>query len=71
MKDGEQKTTSVRLPRDLLTRADALGEILPERFPEYEALVGSPMSRSAVLRLALVRGLESLEERVRLMKEGS
>ena len=52
--------TSMRLPRRLLARADALAPLL-EGHPAFAARVASWVSRSAVLRAALERGLEALE----------
>lgn len=49
----------LRLPEDLLERADALVEPM-SREPEMRLF---RMSRSAVMRIALQRGLEVLEER--------
>lgn len=46
-----------RLPSELLDRADAMVEVLAAE-PEFQAY---RMSRGVVLRLALHRGLESLE----------
>ena len=60
--------TSIRLPRDFLDRADALVPRL-DRVPEYAAL-GS-MNRSRVLRLAILKGLEVLEQRVQRRKGGA
>lgn len=50
--------TQLRLTRDLLKRADALIEVMAAD-PEVRAL-GMPM-RTAVLRLAIARGLKDLE----------
>ena len=50
--------TQLRLTRDLLARADALIEVVAAD-PEVRAL-GTP-TRTAVLRLALARGLKDLE----------
>jgi len=52
--------TSMRLPSSLLERADALIESL--QLDPSLSMMGS-MTRSKVLRLALARGLEDLEER--------
>lgn len=50
---------SLRIPVDALSRADRLAERLAAD-PRVAALAGKP-SRAAVLRLAIVRGLEVLE----------
>ena len=50
--------TQLRLTRDLLDRADALIEVMAAD-PEVRAL-GMP-TRTAVLRLAIARGLKDLE----------
>ena len=50
--------TQLRLTRDLLERADALIEVMAAD-PEVRAL-GMP-TRTAVLRLAIARGLKDLE----------
>lgn len=49
---------TLRLPQSLLDRADALLERLAR---EEEAVLLGRVSRSIVLRLAVLRGLESLE----------
>jgi hypothetical protein len=54
----DEVPTSVRLPADLVRRLDALIPRL-ERVPALAAL--GPLTRSKVLRLALVRGVETLE----------
>jgi uncharacterized protein (TIGR02266 family) len=61
MPGGEEDVVSVRLPRELLRRADKL---IP-KLKADDALnpFGLRASRSAVLRVALVRGLAVLEER--------
>lgn len=51
----------VRVPGDLLARADALIPDLRER-PEVRAVAWGEITRSAVVRLALVHGLAFLEE---------
>ena len=50
--------TTLRLPRSLVDRADALIDRLAE---DEEALLLGRVSRSIVLRLAVLRGLENLE----------
>jgi hypothetical protein len=49
---------SMRLPQEMLDRASALVPLLKSD-PEMSAL---PISRVGVLRLAIVNGLEGLEE---------
>jgi hypothetical protein len=58
--EGREVPTSMRLPERLLARADALAPLLEEH-PAFSARVSSRVSRSAVLRAALERGLEALE----------
>ncbi len=50
----------IRLPAALLERADALQPRIEAS--EYGAFMGSAVTRSAVLRLALVKGLAQLEQ---------
>lgn len=57
---GNDKATSVRLPEEVLERLDALAARLAED-PTIRALAGGTLSRSAVLRIAVTRGLEVLE----------
>ena len=52
--DDADVATSIRLPRELLARADAIAE-------RRAARLGERASRSAVLRLALERGIGVLE----------
>jgi hypothetical protein len=52
---------TLRIPSSLLERADALLESLAEN---EEALVLGRPSRSIVLRLAVLRGIEQLEAQV-------
>jgi hypothetical protein len=56
-----EKPTQIRLPRDVHERAAALVQGLAED-PELRAL--GRMSKTAVLRLAVLHGLEVLEQRV-------
>lgn len=56
-----EKPTQIRLPRDVHERAAALVSRLEED-PELRAL--GRMSKTAVLRLAVLHGLEVLEQRV-------
>ena len=51
--------TTLRLPQSLIDRADALIDRLAE---DEEALLLGRVSRSIVLRLAVLRGLEHLEQ---------
>lgn len=53
--------TTLRLPKSLVERADALIDVLAE---DEEALLLGRVSRSIVLRLAVLRGLEQLEGQV-------
>ena len=53
------KDIAVKLPMELVDRADALVPVF-EDVPEMR--VWSRISRTAVIRLALLRGLESLED---------
>lgn len=55
---------TIRLPQDLLDRADALIDRL-SKLPEYRAL---RITRSVVLRLALDGGLGALEARLATSK---
>lgn len=57
-----EKPTQLRLPRDVLVRAEALVPILAEH-PELRAL--GRLSKTVVLRLAVLHGLEVLEQRAR------
>jgi len=52
---------TLRLPQSLVDRADALTDALAR---DEEALLLGRVSRSIVLRLALLRGLEVLESQV-------
>jgi hypothetical protein len=57
-----EKPTQLRLSRDVHERAEALVQVLAED-PELRAL--GRMSKTAVLRLAVLHGLEVLEQRAR------
>lgn len=60
--EGDMETqTTIRLPAPLLARLEALAVALEAR---PELLAGSRATRSAVLRAALVKGLEALEAAV-------
>lgn len=52
---------TLRLPQSLVDRADALIDALAQ---DEEALLLGRVSRSIVLRLAVLRGLETLEGQV-------
>lgn len=54
---SNEEQIALPLPSDLLKRADRLAAVLAE-LPEYQI---TRTTRSAVLRLALVRGLAALE----------
>lgn len=61
----------VKLPNELLDRADALVDYV-QSLPEIAAVAGSRVTRAHVIRLALARGLADLErERAALGKPGS
>jgi hypothetical protein len=62
MTEPFEQPTHLRLPRDVHARAAALVQGLAED-PELRAL--GRMSKTAVLRLAVLHGLEVLEQRVR------
>jgi hypothetical protein len=62
MSEPFEQPTHLRLPRDVHERAAALVERLAED-PELRAL--GRMSKTAVLRLAVLHGLEVLEQRAR------
>lgn len=55
---SENVITTLRLPKRLIERADELIDVLAE---EEEVLLLGRVSRSIVLRLAVLRGLEQLE----------
>lgn len=55
-----EKLTSIRLPDELIARADALVEKLAGN-PEL-ALHGK-VTRAVILRLAMLRGIEGLEKK--------
>ena len=63
MSNVNARPTSVRLTPDLARRLRALAPKLA-RIPTYAALLGVP-SLSKTIRLALLRGMEVLEEEVR------
>jgi hypothetical protein len=58
---------TLRLPRSFVDRADTLIAQLAE---DEEALLLGRVSRSIVLRLAVLRGLEALEGQVASRAEG-
>lgn len=55
---SDSAIVTLRLPKALVERADAL---IPRVREDAEMLVVGRVSRSIVLRLAVLRGLESLE----------
>lgn len=59
---GPDMPVSLRIPASLLEAADALIPVLGED-PEIRAILGGPPPRAAVLRLALVAGLDALRRR--------
>jgi hypothetical protein len=61
MNEPFEKPTQLRLPRDGLERAEALVPLLAQH-PEFRAL--GRLSKATVLRLAVLHGLEVLEQRV-------
>jgi hypothetical protein len=68
MSEPFEQPTHLRLPRDVHARAEALVPQLAED-PELRAL--GRMSKAAVLRLAVLHGLEVLEQRAqRRSKKG-
>jgi len=60
----QDQTITMRLPADenVLDRADRLAEVLG-KLPEYRAL---RMSRSAVLRICVLDGLDGLEKKYKI-----
>ncbi len=56
---GKPTQTTLRLPQDVLDRADAL---IPALSHHASASVSGELARSDVLRLALLRGLAELEK---------
>jgi hypothetical protein len=62
MSEPLEEPAHLRLPQEVHRRAEALAQILAED-PELRAL--GRMSKTAVLRLAVVHGLEVLEQRAR------
>jgi hypothetical protein len=61
MTEPLEKPTQLRLPRDALERAETLIPLLAKH-PEFRAL--GRLSKATVLRLAVLHGLEVLEQRV-------
>ena len=55
---GNEKQTAIRMPEELVARIDALVEKMGSA-PEFAAY---RPTRSAVMRIALARGVEQLEE---------
>jgi hypothetical protein len=66
MPKKNQDSTPYRIPNELLERA---GELVPllDAVPEYRALAGA-VDRASVIRLALTRGLGSLEAEIKKRK---
>jgi hypothetical protein len=67
-KDPVRKDTPYRIPNDLLDQAGELAHRL-DAIPTYRAIAGG-MDRSAVVRLALLRGLAILEKEARDAEAG-
>ena len=61
----EETLTSLRLPKPLLDRAEALVAKLKKK-PEFAV---QRITRSTVIRLALMRGLDALEAEHRLQRK--
>ena len=55
---ADSSIVTLRLPKSLLARADAL---IPRMRENSEIFVVGRLSRSVVLRLAVLRGLEAME----------
>jgi len=62
MTERLEEPTHLRLPREVHLRAEALAQLLAED-PELRAV--GRVSKTAVLRLAVLHGLEVLEQRAR------
>jgi hypothetical protein len=62
MTEPLEKPTQLRLPREALERAETLIPLLAQH-PEFRAL--GRLSKATVLRLAVLHGLEVLEQRAR------
>jgi hypothetical protein len=62
MPEPLEKPTQLRLPREALERAETLIPLLAKH-PEFRAL--GRLSKATVLRLAVLHGLEVLEQRAR------
>jgi hypothetical protein len=62
MTEPLEKPTQLRLPRDALERAERLIPLLAQH-PEFRAL--GRLSKATMLRLAVLHGLEVLEQRAR------
>ena len=56
---ADSSIVTLRLPKSLLQRADAL---IPTLRANSDIFVVGRLSRSVVLRLAVLRGLETMEE---------
>lgn len=57
---ANEMPTTIRVPEETLEKANELADRISEN-PTIKALFGGRASRSAVLRLALQRGLEDLD----------
>lgn len=64
-KPPESGDVNVRLPRSLVDQAAKLSERLPKVIPQFD---GVKLSTAAVLRMAITRGLQALEEEMREAK---
>ncbi len=64
-KESTENPIPVRLTKDVIARLDHLADAA-EALPEFAV---SRVSRSAVLRLAVLRGLEVLEAEVKAKKK--
>lgn len=58
---SEYRLLSLRLPSELVRRADAIAETLRER-GEYDVETGGDMSRSTIMRRAIALGLRELAD---------
>jgi hypothetical protein len=60
---SDRKQISLRLDDETLRRAERLSEPIAQESREMRAVGGSELPRASVLRLAIVVGLDELEER--------
>ncbi len=65
--ESATKNANIRLPRALLARADAL---IPALSGDAEVVAHGVVKQSTVLRLAMMRGLDVLEQREREKRGG-